>query len=134
MGFWKNFIETFDIQGADVYLTGESYAGRYVSYIGAAMLDANNTTYLNLQSTAFTGTLIADHQIQQDLDILSYMDHRNRFPNLNDTFLDTIRYAANACGLNEYGDTYLVYPNNDDSGLDLPSVETYIYGDCEIMW
>lgn len=26
-GFWKNFIETFDMQGYDVYLTGESYAG-----------------------------------------------------------------------------------------------------------
>lgn len=26
-GFWKNFIETFEMQGYDVYLTGESYAG-----------------------------------------------------------------------------------------------------------
>jgi carboxypeptidase C (cathepsin A) len=28
MGFWKNFMETFDLTGRDVYLTGESYAGR----------------------------------------------------------------------------------------------------------
>lgn len=27
-GFWKNFIETFDMQGYDVYFTGESYAGQ----------------------------------------------------------------------------------------------------------
>lgn len=26
-GFWQNFINTFDLQGFDVYLTGESYAG-----------------------------------------------------------------------------------------------------------
>jgi hypothetical protein len=28
MGFWKNFIETFDMEGRDVYITGESYAGQ----------------------------------------------------------------------------------------------------------
>lgn len=27
MGFWKNFIDTFDMTGSKVYLTGESYAG-----------------------------------------------------------------------------------------------------------
>lgn len=26
-GFWQNFINTFDLQGVDVYITGESYAG-----------------------------------------------------------------------------------------------------------
>ena len=31
MGFWKNFVDTFNIQGRKVYLTGESYAGQYVS-------------------------------------------------------------------------------------------------------
>lgn len=26
-GFWKNFINTFDLEGVDIYITGESYAG-----------------------------------------------------------------------------------------------------------
>jgi hypothetical protein len=26
MGFWKNFINTFSMQGYKVYVTGESYA------------------------------------------------------------------------------------------------------------
>lgn len=26
-GFWQNFINTFDMQGVDIYITGESYAG-----------------------------------------------------------------------------------------------------------
>ena len=26
MGFWKNFIDTFGMQGYKVYVTGESYA------------------------------------------------------------------------------------------------------------
>lgn len=36
-GFWKNFMETFEFQGRDVYITGESYAGAYdfpyISYV-----------------------------------------------------------------------------------------------------
>jgi carboxypeptidase D len=35
LSFWKNFIDTFDMHGSKVSLTGESYAGNYVSKIGA---------------------------------------------------------------------------------------------------
>jgi carboxypeptidase D len=28
MGFWKNFMETFDMENRDVYIAGESYAGQ----------------------------------------------------------------------------------------------------------
>ena len=27
IGFWRNFIETFQLQGAKTYITGESYGG-----------------------------------------------------------------------------------------------------------
>lgn len=27
LGFWKNFIDTFQMQRSKVYVTGESYAG-----------------------------------------------------------------------------------------------------------
>lgn len=29
-GFYKQFVQTFDVAGWDLYLTGESYAGYYV--------------------------------------------------------------------------------------------------------
>ena len=34
------------------FVQGESYAGRYVPYIGAQMLDAKDTTYYNLKGIA----------------------------------------------------------------------------------
>ena len=46
--FFKNFETTFGITNFKVYVTGESYAGRYVPYISAAMLDQNDTTYYDL--------------------------------------------------------------------------------------
>jgi carboxypeptidase D len=48
LGFFKNFQDTFGIKNFKIYVTGESYAGRYVPYISAAMLDAENTQYFNL--------------------------------------------------------------------------------------
>ncbi|KAK7727935.1 hypothetical protein SLS53_008033 [Cytospora paraplurivora] len=36
--FWKNFVDTFDLQNRKVYITGESYAGMYVPYIASSSL------------------------------------------------------------------------------------------------
>lgn len=33
--FWKNFVDTFGLEGYKVYITGESYAGMYVPYIAS---------------------------------------------------------------------------------------------------
>jgi carboxypeptidase D len=30
MGFWKNFVDTFSMQGYKVYVTGSSYSGMYL--------------------------------------------------------------------------------------------------------
>lgn len=37
IGFYKQFVDAFGLQGWDVYLTGESYAGYYVPYIADAV-------------------------------------------------------------------------------------------------
>lgn len=48
IGFFKNFEKLFGIKNFKIYVTGESYAGRYVPYISAAMLDQNDTEYFDL--------------------------------------------------------------------------------------
>jgi carboxypeptidase D len=46
--FLKEFQQEYGIKNFRIFLTGESYAGRYVPYISAAMLDKNDTEYFNL--------------------------------------------------------------------------------------
>jgi carboxypeptidase D len=46
--FFKNFETLFGIKNFSIYVTGESYAGRYVSYISSAMLDQDDKEYFNL--------------------------------------------------------------------------------------
>ena len=48
VGFLDNFQKTFGITKFKIYVTGESYAGRYVPYISAAILDKNDATNFNL--------------------------------------------------------------------------------------
>jgi Carboxypeptidase C (cathepsin A) len=59
--FWKNFVDTFNLHGRKVYITGESYAGMYVPYIAAGMLDKNDTKYYNVK-----GIQINDPSINYD--------------------------------------------------------------------
>ena len=60
-GFWKNFMETFDLTGRKVYIAGESYAGQYIPYIADYMLNQSNTDYYNVQ-----GIQINDPSINYD--------------------------------------------------------------------
>ena len=47
--FFKNFQQIFGIKNFKIYVTGESYAGRYVPYISAAMLEQENKEYYDLE-------------------------------------------------------------------------------------
>jgi carboxypeptidase D len=48
VNFFLNFEKIFGIKNFKIYVTGESYAGRYVPYISAAMIDKEDTTYFDL--------------------------------------------------------------------------------------
>jgi carboxypeptidase D len=47
--FWKNFFDTSDMRGFEIYMTGESYAGQYNPYIASEMLDEEDSEYFNVQ-------------------------------------------------------------------------------------
>jgi carboxypeptidase D len=61
MGFWKNFIDLFSMQGYRIYITGESFAGQYIPYIALGFLDADDQIYHNLK-----GIQINDGSINYD--------------------------------------------------------------------
>lgn len=64
VGFYKNFMKTFDLQGRDIYLTGESYGGYYVPYVADAILNENNPD-MPLKGIAINDPIIADGTMQQ---------------------------------------------------------------------
>lgn len=66
LGFFKNFVHTFALQGKKVYITGESYAGMYIPYISHAMLERNDTENFNLESIMMYDPLISSNLIQEE--------------------------------------------------------------------
>ncbi|KAE9991570.1 hypothetical protein EG327_011472 [Venturia inaequalis] len=122
LGFWKNFIDTFQMQGRKVYVTGESYAGMYVPYIASAMLDKNDTSYYNVQ-----GTMIIDPAINSDvalveIPMLSYAQYWQPLLRLNDTFIAKIQKYANDIGYTKFYQDYFTFPRTEHMPIP-PNVE-----------
>lgn len=65
IGFYKNFVNAFKLQGRKVYLTGESYAGFYVPYIADAFINAMDNVYYNLAGVAINDPIVGDSTAQQ---------------------------------------------------------------------
>lgn len=61
LGFFKNFLETFDLTNRKVYIAGESYAGKYIPYFADAMLAKNDSKYYDVK-----GILIYDPSVASD--------------------------------------------------------------------
>lgn len=52
LGFFANFQKIFGIKNFKIYVTGESYAGRYVPYIASATLNKNDTEHFKVFSNS----------------------------------------------------------------------------------
>ncbi|OIW30706.1 alpha/beta-hydrolase, partial [Coniochaeta ligniaria NRRL 30616] len=109
MGFWKNFIETFSMQGYKVYVTGESYAGMYVPYISSHMLDANDTTYFDVKGMHIYDPSISDYMITA-IASKAYVDYWSPVFPFNDTTSAELKNISATCGFDAYMDKYLTFP------------------------
>lgn len=110
LGFFKNFVNLYSMQGYKVYIAGESYAGYYVPYIADAMLNANDTTYYNFQASMIYDPSVTYNAVAMQTPVWAFVES---FPNLfpfNDTFKATMRNASQSCGYTAFMDKYLQFP------------------------
>jgi carboxypeptidase D len=110
LGFWKNFVDLYGLQGYKVYITGSSYSGMYCPYIASAMLDANDKTYYNMSGMMVFDGVYSLPPLLEDMVVAPFHDSWERVFNFNDTFKASIRSAAQQCGYTDYLKKYLVFP------------------------
>ncbi|KAI9782639.1 MAG: hypothetical protein M1816_001753 [Peltula sp. TS41687] len=110
LGFFKNFIDTFDLQNKRIYITGESYAGYYVPYIADAMLNANDTKYYDLQGTMIYDPSLASDEIQEQIPAVPFVDYWGGLFPFNRSFSEDIHRRADSCGYTSYLNEYLTFP------------------------
>ncbi|KAF2840835.1 serine carboxypeptidase [Patellaria atrata CBS 101060] len=118
IGFYKQFVDAFQVHGHKVYLTGESYAGFYVPYIADAFIKANDTDYYNLKGIAINDPILGDETNQQEghevyqtpVVIVPYVDYFQNIFYLNDSFMEAIHARNDECNYTDYLNTYLTFP------------------------
>ncbi|KAI6279320.1 hypothetical protein MCOR34_011231 [Pyricularia oryzae] len=110
LGFWRNFVDTFALQGYKVYITGESYAGAYCPYIADAMIKANDMQYFNMTGMLIYDPVIGEDSMQEEVPVMGLI---NAWPGLfpfNETFRADLQARDAKCGLTEFMTNGLSYP------------------------
>lgn len=110
IGFWKNFINTFELKGATTYITGESYAGYYVPYIADAFITANDDDYYKLGGVAINDPIIGDGTLQQQAVIYPFIEYWSNLFYLNQTYMNALRWTHQHCGYEKYLKKYGTFP------------------------
>jgi carboxypeptidase D len=111
IGFFNNFSNLFFGKDEfDVYVTGESYAGRYVPYISAAMLN-EKSSYSISGALIYDGTIGQYAVVQTEVPTLPFVEENlDHFSFLNSTQLVELQSAHKSCGYEDYISEYLVFP------------------------
>lgn len=132
LGFFKNFEDLFGIKNYKIYVTGESYAGRYVPYISAAMLDKKDKTYYDLTGALLYDPCIGEFvSIQEEYVAVPFVQENNNILNLNNTFMAELENLQQTCGYQAYLDKYFTFP---PSGVQPPLFFNYTAaGACDVF-
>ncbi|KAJ5259611.1 hypothetical protein N7478_012592 [Penicillium angulare] len=112
--FWKRFIKTFSMQGYRIYITGESYAGQYIPYLAAGMLDQNDTQNFNLKGIQINDPSINEDEVMIYAPAVAALNYFDRVFGLNDTFMTEINEKADKCGYSKFLDAALTFPPPKD--------------------
>lgn len=111
VAFFKNWQDIFGISNYKIYVTGESYAGRYVPYVAGAMIDMNDTEHFNVSGALMYDPVIGQYEyIGQTIAAAPYIEEHDLFFNFNDTFMKQISEAHKSCGYADYLSQYYVFP------------------------
>lgn len=112
VNFFKNFQDTFGIKNYKIFVTGESYSGRYVPYIANAMLDQNDTCYYDVNGILIYDPCIGSYAAQNDITVYPYVEQNNNVLNLNKSYLADLDALDKSCEYAAFREQYMSFPPN----------------------
>ncbi|GES66077.1 serine-type carboxypeptidase F [Aspergillus terreus] len=112
--FFKNFQKLFGIKNFKIYVTGESYAGRYVPYVSATMLDQDDKEYYDLKGAMVYDPCIGQFDyVQEEVPAVPFVQQNANLFNFNASFMAELESLHESCGYKDFIDQYLVFPPSD---------------------
>ncbi|KAJ5944491.1 hypothetical protein N7516_004659 [Penicillium verrucosum] len=129
--FFKNFQKIFGIKNFKIYVTGESYAGRYVPYISAAMLDEKDKEYFDLDGALAYDPCIGQFDtVQEQLPIVPFVHENANLFSFNKSFMAELDRKHKSCGYEAFIDKYLSFP---PPGVQPPLLGSSLGDDCDLF-
>ncbi|KAL9067164.1 MAG: hypothetical protein Q9161_007060 [Pseudevernia consocians] len=111
INFFKNWENTFGIKNYKIYITGESYAGRYVPYISAAMLDKKDKEYYDLSGALVYDPVIGQFDYtQEEVTAVPFVLENQALLKFNDSFIAQLESLDKSCGYADLREKYLTFP------------------------
>lgn len=110
LGFWKMFTDTFSLHNRKVYISGESFAGAYISYIADAMHNRSDPVYYGAEGVLMYDPYLTDAVVQYDIPTLPFVEYWAPLLNLNETFVSDIRTRDKECGYAAFREEAFQFP------------------------
>ncbi|KAF7185696.1 putative serine carboxypeptidase [Pseudocercospora fuligena] len=110
LGFWKHFVDTFELRGKKVYIAGESYAGYYVSYIADAMYNQSDSKNFNIDGILLYDAALSTKTVGRETPLLPFVEYWQGLFNLNRTFMNDIRQRWKKCKYDELLQAAFTFP------------------------
>lgn len=110
LGFWKNFMRTFDMEGYKVYVVAESYGGFYGPYISSHMINAKDDRYYDLAGLMVYDGILFNDVVQTNLVVESFVEQHRELMPLDIAKMEQVRNISKICGFTGYRQKYLAYP------------------------
>ncbi|OSX60724.1 hypothetical protein POSPLADRAFT_1148075 [Postia placenta MAD-698-R-SB12] len=111
VGFLQQFFEVFsELNGKNLYLTGESYAGTYIPYIANYLYDNPYLLDLPLKGFWISDPSISWDVVQEEIPAVDFVHKYLNVFSLNQTFMEELDATAAVCNYTGYYEKYVTYP------------------------
>lgn len=109
--FFLNFQSIFGISKFKIFVTGESYAGRYIPYISAEMIDRCDDDHLNVSGALMYDPCIGEYVwAQQQAVAYPFIVEHNSVMGYNQSFMAKIAELDKSCGYADFRENYMSFP------------------------
>lgn len=133
IGFWKNFMTTFGMEGWKVYIAGESYAGMYGPYLAKHMLDQKDKRYYDMSGLLVYDGISFGGRLQFDAVAFAYLDQHYSLMPIGQPEFEKFKALDKSCGFYDVLREYLVYPPKGVIPANPPGV-TWDEPDCDSLF
>jgi len=114
-GFLVQFFKTFpELKHKKLYITGESYAGKYIPYISGNLLSKppseNKETGVNFQGMAINDPSFANDVVTEQIPAVEFAVAYQKILGLNDSTIANLKQMAKQNGVDNFVAKNLHYP------------------------